>query len=258
MPGSADLALVFRWITLFGIALTAARLLRAGLYRKYRVFFAYLLFWLARSGVLLALDVRSTLYFKIWILTEPILWIFYILLLLELYSLVLEAHRGLYTFGRWALYGASALAVATSSVMFLAPLRGFDDSRIMPLMLFVERGLLFSLVLFLVLMLFFLSRYPVSLTRNVITHSIVYAAFFLSKTPAFLIRSMFGRDVAAEVNLFSMGVSAACVVAWLLLLDAAGERRLVRVHLFHSAAQEKRLMGELDNINSALLRMARK
>jgi len=259
MPGSIDLALALRWITLLGIALTAARLLRAGMYRKYRIFFAYLIFWLLRSGVLLTLNVRSALYAKIWILTEPVLWFFYIFLLLELYSLILQAHKGLYTMGRWALYGALLLAITVSSIIFAAPSRDpFNQSRLIALLLVLERGLLLSLVVFLLLILLFLSRYPISLTRNVIIHSIVYAAFFLSNTLAFLIRSMFGYEVARPVNIFLMGVSAACVLAWLVLLSPAGERRVVRFRLLWNRGEEKHLAGQLETMNAALLRLAGK
>jgi hypothetical protein len=41
----------------------------------------------------------------------------------------------------------------------------------------VERGVVFSLVIFLLLILLFLSIYPVSLSRNILVHCVVYTVF---------------------------------------------------------------------------------
>ena len=105
-----DLALIdfFRWATLAGMVLTCLRLLRCRLHRRYSVFFAFLLFSSVRTAVLLVFPTNTSGYMKIWVLTEPVLWVFYILLVLELYSLILEDHKGLHTLGRWAMYAASA------------------------------------------------------------------------------------------------------------------------------------------------------
>ena len=218
-----------RWFTLAVLCLTWMRLLRCGLHRKYRMLFAYLVFSSLRSSVLLGFPTHSGTYAKIWIVTEPVLWLFYILVVLELYSLILENHKGLYTLGRWAMYVAFAAAVAFSSLSLLAPADAVQKSRIMPFLLLTERGLLLSLLIFLFLILAFLSRYPITLTRNVIVHSVVFSVFFLSNSVAFLLRSIFGLEVARPANALLMATTAACVVAWLVLLNPKGEAR--KVHL---------------------------
>lgn len=259
MLGNFDLALLLRWITLIAVGLAVVRLFSAGLHRRYRFFFAFLVFLICRSGLLMAFDVRSAWYFKIWFVTEPVSWIFYAAVLLELYSLVLQSHKGLYTVGRWALYGALAIALLLALFSLAAPTRGaFDQSRLIGLMLVAGRGVLLSMVLFLVLILAFLSRYPVTLGRNVIIHTIVYSAFFLSCTLAFLIRTILGFQVAQPVNLALSGIGAACAVAWAVLLGPEGERRPVRLHMVWNRSREQTLVNQLDSINAALLRVARK
>ncbi|MFB3827572.1 MAG: hypothetical protein ACE15B_12440 [Bryobacteraceae bacterium] len=239
--------------------MTAIRLLWAGLHRRYRVFFAFLVFMVCRSGLLMACDVRGWWYARIWIVTEPVLWVFYVALVLELYSLILQSHKGLYTLGRWALYAALAIALALSLFSLAAPARDpFNQSRLIALLLVIERGLLLSVVLFLILMLAFLSRYPITLTRNVLIHSIVYSLFFLSYTLAFLIRSMLGYQVAKPVNLALSGVSALCALTWAVLLSPAGEHRPIRLRGVWSRSRERVLVEQLDSINAALLRAARK
>lgn len=255
-----DLALsFFRWATLAGMAFTSLRLFRCGLHRRYRVFFAFLLFSSVRTAVLLIFPTRTSAYMKIWMLTEPVLWVFYILLVLELYSLILEGHKGLHTLGRWAMYAASAVAFLVSIVSLFAPTDDIQQkSRLMPFYLMTERGLLASLLLFLFLLLAFLSRYPLTLSRNAIVHSVVYSVFFLARSIAFLLRSIFGLEISGSVNTLLGGLTAACTVAWLLLLNAKGEERKLVLHAPAGAGHEEFLVRQLNQINATVIRAARK
>src|SRR5580698_3985637 len=94
-----------------GTAILSVRLLTAGLHRRYRVFFFYLLFETLRGGLLAALGPTAGLYQKIWVLTEPIEWLIYVLLVLEIYALVLADYKGLSTAGRWILIAAVVVAL---------------------------------------------------------------------------------------------------------------------------------------------------
>lgn len=251
--------LCLRWFTLVGMLLVCARLWRTGLHRRYRIFFVYLVFSSFRSGVLLTVDVRSGTYMKFWISTEPLVWIFCILLVLELYSLILESHRGLYTAGKWAMSAALAVALLfTFATVAPSANRALDSNFILGAFMLITRALLLSLVVFLILLLLFLSRYPVTLSRNVLIHSVVYSIFFLTGSLAFLIRSLFGYSVARPVNTFLVGVTAACVVAWALLLSRKGEVHRTQAGFSWRAGEEHRLIGQLDSLNATLLRVARK
>jgi NADH:ubiquinone oxidoreductase subunit K len=120
-----------------------------------------------------------------------------------------------------------------------------------------ERGVDSSLAIFVLLILFFLSRYPVPLSRNVVVHSVVFSLFFLSNTLAVLLRSVFGLHVSGEISLFMMGISSACVVAWLVLLNAKGERMRVSTRQF-GRGDEERILLQLDSLNDTLLRASHK
>ena len=60
MPGSA-LVLFFEWVSLLGAGLTALKLFRSGLYRRYRFFLLYLVSLVPYGICLLVLDVNSGL-----------------------------------------------------------------------------------------------------------------------------------------------------------------------------------------------------
>jgi hypothetical protein len=130
-------------------------------------------------------------------------------------------------------------------------------SKGIPLLLATDRGVTFSLAIFLILMLSFVSRYPVSLGRNVVVLTVLYAAFFLSNTLSGLLKSVFGLSLYAVVDTALMGVASACAFAFFILLSPQGEE--VQVNLpAYGPDSEKRLLMNLDALNRTLLRASRK
>ena len=259
MISSHALVLFFEWVSLTGAGLTALKLLRSGLYRRYRFFFLYLVSLVPYDVCLLVLDVKSGLYQKFWTVTAPLFWLLYILVVFELCGLILEKHKGLYTLGRWAMYLGIVVAVTLSLLSLLPHITAAmpQRTRIMGYVYATERGVDFSLAIFILLILLFLSRYPVPISRNVAVHSVVFSLFFLSNTLGLLLHSVFGLHLIQEVDMLFMGTSSACVVAWLVLLNAKGEK--VRVSTRHfGRGDEERILLQLDSLNDTLLRASRK
>src|SRR5947209_6084219 len=87
-------------ILLIGSALVALKLYWSGLYKRYPIFFSYFLFRVPNGIWPLLLNVKSPEYFRVWICSEVVVLSFYILMVRELYRLVLEKYKGLYTLGR--------------------------------------------------------------------------------------------------------------------------------------------------------------
>ena len=126
-------------------------------------------------------------------------------------------------------------------------------SKIMFYVLATERGIQTGLAIFIILILCFLSLFPVKLSRNVRMHALIFSIFFLSNTFVVLMRSLFGLRMADEVNTILLGITAASVVAWLTLLRVAGEDSgLAPAPL--GPEHESRLLVHLDSLNAALLR----
>jgi hypothetical protein len=245
-------------ILLIGSALMAYKLYRTGLYRLYPIFFAYFTFRIPNGIWPLFFDGASPTYQKIWISTEPIILTFYILMIRELYRLVLEKYKGLYTLGRWAMYLAMTVSVIISGLSLLPRIKPStaQRSKMMAYVLATERGVNTALAIFIVLLLLFLSRYPVRLSRNVRTHSVIYSVFFLSNTFVVLMRSLFGLRMVDEVNIALMGVAAVCLVAWLALLSPQGAEAVAPAPSATLGPQyEHRLLTQLDSLNAALLKV---
>src|SRR5260370_30655892 len=174
MTGTA-LVWLLKAILLVGSVLMAYKLFRTGLHRKYPIFFAYFMFRVPNSLWHLFLDTSSPLYQKVWIVIDTIVLTFYILLVRELYRLVLDKYKGLYTLGRWAMYLAMTVSVIISVLSLIPKITPTtpQTSKIMTFVLGTERGVDTALALFIVLLLLFLSRYPVRLSRNVRTYALI-------------------------------------------------------------------------------------
>jgi hypothetical protein len=252
---SAVLVSGLRAVLLLGSVLMVLKLYSTGLYRHYPIFFAFFIFRIPNSIWPLFLDVSSNLYLHVWVLTDPIGLGFYVLMVVELYKLVLEKYKGLYSLGRWALYVSLAISLSISAISLLPRIkpRMPQSSKIMAYVLATDRGIDTALAIFIVLILCFLSFFPVKLSRNVRMHALIFSIFFLSNTFVLLMRNLFGMRLGNEINTLLMAITAASVVAWLTLLRTAGEdARLAPVPI--GQQHESRLLAHLDTLNAALLR----
>jgi hypothetical protein len=244
-------------ISLLGSGLTAIKLYRSGLYRRYRVFFWYFLFRVLNGIWPLIFPIKSVSYFWLYVITLPLSWAFYILVVRELVGLVLQQYKGLNTLGRWAIYFSLAVSVILSILSRILQFTPTTRSKGIPLLLATDRGVTFCLAIFLILMLFLVSRYPVSLGKNVVVHTVLFTTFFLSNTLSGLMRSVFGRRLASAADTGLMAASAVCVFVWFFLLSAKSEE--IEVHLpSYGPESEKRILLHLDSLNRTLLKVSGK
>src|SRR5664280_679675 len=116
---SAVLVSGLKAVLLLGSLLMVLKLYFTGLYHLYPIFFAFFIFRIPNSIWPLFLDVSSNLYLHVWVLIEPFEFGFYVLMVVELYKLVLEKYKGLYTLGRWALYVSLAISVTISAISLI-------------------------------------------------------------------------------------------------------------------------------------------
>jgi hypothetical protein len=269
MPSAALFISFFQAITILGSALTVLKLLRTGLFRRYRIFFIYFVFRLPSMTLMLVLTnlkglpggsgSSSNLYFYAFYYIEPLMLVFYILVVVELYSLVLERYKGLYTLGRWAMYAAVLISGIISILSLLPKIAPStpEPSRRLLYEFAAERGIDLALVIFILLIVWFLGRYPVPLSRNVVVHTVIYALFFLSESMALLWRTLLGYQMNTTLNVISTAVSSACAVAWWLMLTARGEEIQVHVPQIRPESEE-RILEQLELLNATLLRVSKK
>jgi hypothetical protein len=254
MTGAA-LFSVLKAVSLLGSIAMVLHLFRTGLYSRYPIFFAFFIFRVPNTIWPFFLEVSAPRYQQVWILTEPIEFGFYVLMVVELYKLVLQKYKGLYTLGRWALSFSLAISVAFSAISLLPRINPSmpQRSKVMFYVLATERGIQTGLAIFIILILCFLSFFPVRLSRNVRIHALIFSIFFLSNTFVVLMRSLFGLHMAGEVNTILLGINVVSIVVWLGFLRVAGEDSTAAPVPF-GPEHESRLLVHLDSLNAALLR----
>ena len=249
------------WLWATGLvlaALLAARLAVTRLFRVYRWFFLFLCFQITRSLVLLPFPPNRGTYALVFLITQPILWLLYILIVLELYSLALRNHPGIASLSRWTLSAALVISVVISAVTLQVDLsRPSGRYRLLVYYSVMERGLTFSLVLFLLLITVFLIWCPVSIRRNVVVHASIYSVYFLSITLALLIRNVAGYQTTRVISAVLLLVDLVCFSLWIAVLNRRGEERLLVVRRRWQHEDEERLVKQLDALNDMLLRRPR-
>jgi len=263
---SQSLVLVFQGLALVGAILTVYKLLKTNLHRRYEAFFWYFVFRILNGSLGLVLDRKSDAYFYCWVLSTPIIWMFYLLVVRELYGLVLERHKGMYTLGRWLMYFGVILSVTLSILSFLphiprattqrSQLAALKSSLVTYIMV-IQRGVTLGLAVFLVLMVFLLSLYAVSLSRNVRVHTALFACLFMSSSISMLLHTIFGLKLYDAVDTGLMGISSICTLAWFFLLTPKGEETRRELPTL-GPDDEGRILYQLDALNSTLMKVAKK
>jgi hypothetical protein len=256
--GVPSLPLIERSLWFLDIILSAVlcfRLFRLKLARPYKFFLCYLLFYNGRSLVMWPLSWTSQVYNTIWTWTEPVVWVLYVLVVLELCGLAFKEYRGIQALGRWTIYGSLAVALFFSTLSLVPTWIGsksppFSFQRF----LMVERGIDFCLVLLLLIVLASLVLFPIRLTKNVTLHAILYSAYFTCNSIGIFIANV--TQFLVIVSCCLMGVQAICLTLWVVLLSREGETKTIVIRPV--AADEERLVEQLASINATLLRASGK
>lgn len=237
--------------------LAGLKLWRTGLHRRYPALLAFLLPNPVLSLGFLVSSVPT--YVTYWKILQPFTWLFSVWVVLELYTVILERHKGLATFGRWMQYAGFAVSTLVSVVALLPQIRGGSNPAD-PVVVYyyaIERGVDCGMLVFLLVLMVWLTQYPIPLSRNVVIHSFAYTALFLSNSVGLFSQAFFGFELSRPVTLALTGVFGLCILTWLIFLNAKGEETRLTVMHF-TPDQEERVLRQLETVNQALLKLSRR
>jgi hypothetical protein len=251
LPLDQQVLIVLQTAALVGLCV---HMWRARLQQTYVYFFAYLLLALLQTllGVFIPYDQPAYVY--MWLGTEGLIACFYVLIVLELYTMVLKDLTGLASVSRRYLRITLAAAILISLVLL-----SFEKNppSVTGLFLILERTIVGSLLIFVLFITMFLVYYPVPLNRNVIVYSVGYAVYYLTKAAALFLRNI-GHRWDRPLGDLLIVVSSSCLVFWMFTLNRSGEaKNVVMGHRWHPE-DEERLLSQLKEINASLSRAARK
>jgi hypothetical protein len=160
---------------------------------------------------------------------------------------------------RWVFAGAMTLALVVAFWTLSLEVNARARAHWTPLeqLTVLERGVLSTLVLLIVLMTAFLVWFPVRLPVNLGWHAMVFSLYFLSKSSLILYRNITGSAVDRSVSLAVMGLAGVCLSIWIIMLKPSGESASIVMGHRWDQAEERRLIAQLKDVNSALTKMAR-
>ena len=240
-------------------AALAFRLYSTGLYRIYKWFFAYILFEGLRVAVMGSVDIQTDLYAELYFVSQPITWCLYLFILLELNQLALRNHPGIATMARKFIAGAIVLSTAVSLTTLLMNLQSASTgSQFIATYVLIERLILSSLLVLLLLLTIFLAYFPVPVNRNIVIHGRIFAVFFFVKTVMLLFRNLIAGEMVYTLNLALQGFSILCLAAWTLLLSPAGESTPTPSSRWRDPDSEDRVLAQLEAINRTLTGSAKR
>ena len=152
----------------------AGRLVELGLVKRYPVLLAVLSFGFVRGAVqaylLRAGKELLNAYDLVYWVTQPVVWALYFLLILELYSRMLEGYPGVRRLGRVVMLSAlAAVTLACCIVIVLDERAGFDHYPLLSYLVLQHRTIFLSLSGLTLLLLLFVAHYGIAVSRNVWT-----------------------------------------------------------------------------------------
>lgn len=178
--------------------------------------------------------------------------------MLELYGQILSRFASLASFSRSVFRWTIGLALVGSVLTLIPDLGQASNSRWISDFLVIQRGVVTSLLLFIVLLLVLLLWYPIRISRNTFVHALVFSVYFFSKSGLIVIWQMLGISMERSASAALIALSIVCVAAWLVLLTKKGESVEVRVGHAWNQEESDRLIRQLETFNSTLTRVTRR
>jgi hypothetical protein len=252
-----------------GLALALViRLLILRLHNVYRVFCVFLLFDLFSSAVFFV--TTHTRYFHLdyrwaWISLRPIAWVLALWMVYALVNAILANFPGILRLSHKILnivfVGALALALVTAEPEYSASQLSastVSGNRAMAAVFVMERVIYMAALLILLAMLAFILWFPVQMPKNLAFFSVGFVVFFASTTALFLAHTYLPSVPVGLISHLVIAFHSACFAYWLIVLNRAGEKKPVRWGHSWGPAEQKRLVGQLESMNAALLRASRR
>jgi hypothetical protein len=246
-------------LSLIACACLILKLWRQNLVRTYLFFFLYLLYDLLATTfwMIFVPKIASRTYLMLYRVAEPLYWLLYALVTMELFRLLFRRYSGIAAVGRIAIAVSLILAASMSTLSILGGGRRATMRQIMDAYLLADRSVALTIFLFLALMMMFLAWFPVPLSRNIIAYSIGYTVYFCVHSIAYFLVSVQGLNLAATVEPVQAAITLGCLIYWLFNLSAAGEADQVTVSRLLNSDDRGRLVEQLDTINASLARITR-
>ncbi|HVW07963.1 MAG TPA: hypothetical protein VHC90_05245 [Bryobacteraceae bacterium] len=239
-------------------AFAAARLLQLRLIRRFLYVFSYLAATAVFDIGFSILDRHSQAYYWTYAIADPTIWLTASLAVYQMFSLIFRDYPGLTTAGRWALNGALALSLIAATVILRTPW-SFLSTRSTALYyeLVLDRSIHFGLAAIVLVLMLFLSRYPLHLERNTYVASGFFSVVFLAESVTRFIDGFTPALFSHQVDNPEIVFVTLAFAGWGILLRTAAAVP-VPVRGTANTVREAELLRQLDALNGILTRSVRR
>jgi hypothetical protein len=253
-------------------AVLIVKLLSLRLHSVYRIFCYFLVFDLFASLISFTeayihnprLDYRIT-----WICLRVVAWILSLSMVYALLNAVLVTFPGVLRLSRRllnvTLIAVGVLALVTANLdSSISGSSGFLSNFVDPIgkavraTLDVERAICSVALLMLVVVLTFILWFPVPLPRNLAMFSFGFVVYFAAKTGLLLTRGWWSRESFRVVSDTVPFILAGCYACLIMFITQRGETTPVKLGHSWQSQDQDRLLAQLESMNAALLRGARR
>jgi hypothetical protein len=249
------------YLTIGLTVLVLGKLWSTGLYRIYRLLFAYLLADLFSSVAGVAVPYNTRAYVYTYFSIQTIKIVAGAFVLMEIYSLALERHRALARFGRntvgYILAVAAVIPLVQLSRDYVASTQTY---KVLPSFFLFEQTIDGTMATFLILITIFMAWFPVRLRRNVIVYITGFIVWWLSRAAVIHIVNKWvnNKSITEVASVLQMCIGLGCLTYWLLGFQREGESRTAVVGHLWDRSEAERLTAQLDAINNSLERLRRR
>jgi predicted ferric reductase len=237
--------------------------IRVRLPNVYRVFGAFLGFQLLESLVSLTLYKfqGQVDYRLIWMALRLMAWALSLAMVYALLGEILKGLPGILKFSRVLLNVIFALALAVSLATVIPEYAASGGAkykasidRALIFFYVLDRAVAMAALLVLICILAFILWFPVEMRRNLAVLSVGLVTYFGAKAALLLLHTYFAHDSIVLLGKLIALVLAVCYAYWILFINPKGQFAEVRLGHVWRQEDQGRLIGQLESMNTALLR----
>ncbi len=242
--------------------LLLGKLWQLGLVRRYRMLSIYLVFSFFRSVASVYLRQTGTRLFGfngyafLYVYTQPLLWALFFLLILELYSLILEDFPGIRSLGRWVMFsGLGAATLAGCALMLLDRQAGFFHYPFFAALALRERSVFLCLGALTALLVSFISHFRLPVARNLLVLCASFGGYFILNAQLSILVHYFGDTFVSLRNVLNSSFFFAALLGATVFLSKAGEmeaRQISAPWAEQNRELELALLSQLQGFNEVL------
>ncbi len=265
--GTAFLREALLWAGIALKALLLARLLQLRLAAKYRVVAVCLGFSFMRSLALLYLSRSGARlwglngYAVVYVFSQPVLWVLYFLVILELYSRMLQDFRGVRRLGQ--LVALATLGSATAACCALLVLNQGSGSFRYPFLFYLarqEQSVFLCLSAATLVVVCFVSYYRLAVARNLWILCASFGGYFFVSTALWALYQYIGDDLYQSRTLLNGFFFLASLLGATVFVSRAGETAAAPISALWGESNKEReldLLLRLQGMNQTLAKVLR-